>query len=168
MSWNDYVNGYLINYTDAEGRTNKNICEKAALIGNSDGTIWASTDGFTLANYNVDIEDDAGDKKNIQVNEFANLLDAFSNGGKTTKAGGVRISREKYLVVGFDPDKSVMYLKKGNGGACVAKSNVAFVIGTFNAAHSVTTHNGDTEPQSFGTLNKSCESLQQFLCDNNL
>lgn len=169
MSWNDYINGYLVNYTDDNiGKTLNNVSENAAIIGNTDGTMWAATEGFTLANYSVAIEDDAGDTKTVQVNEFANLLDAFSNGGKTSKAGGVRLNKEKYLVIGFDPGKNIMFLKKKNGGACIAKSNIAFVIGTFHAAKQVTINGDFTEAQSFGTLNQSCEKLQAFLFDNAL
>ena len=43
-------------------------------------------------------------------------------------------SKEKFYMSNFDSDKKVMYLKKQGGGACIAKSNMAFVIGVFSTS----------------------------------
>lgn len=124
--------------------------------------------GFALNTYTLAIEREDGSTQNVEINEFQNLLDAFSNQGKTTRAGGVRINQEKYLVVNFDEDRAVMYLRKKDGGACVARSNTTFVIGTFRDSEKLRSFHGVEEPQSFSMLTLGCESLQTFLTQNNL
>jgi profilin len=169
MSWIDYVNGYLVNWTDPSGeKTYTNNCEHGAIIGNTDGTVWASTPGFGFGIFQVetDKEDGSGTLK-VEVNEFANLNDAFNNNGQTNKAGGLRINNEKYYMVSFDGEKNVMYLKKNGGGACVAKSNLGYVIGTFNSSKKFTL-NGKENVQNPGICNLVTEKLQEFLVSNNL
>jgi hypothetical protein len=169
MSWSDYVSGYLVNYTDQNnGKTASNVVEHGAIVGNTDGTVWASTSGFELSTYSTDIEQDDGTTKTVEVNEFANMLDAFNNKGATSKAGGVRIHKEKYYMVSFDSDREVMYLKKSGGGAAVAKSNLAFVIATFNTKLKSKGLSGAEEPQNPGLVNRAAEDLQTFLKTNNL
>ena len=65
---------------------------------------------------------------------LANIVDAFNNNRDCKKVGGIRLSKEKFYMVNFDSDKKVMYLKKQGGGACIAKSNMAFVIGVFSSS----------------------------------
>jgi profilin len=169
MSWQDYVDAFLVNYTDqTSGKTATNIGEHGAIIGNTDGAVWASTAGFSLGNYNTDIAKDDGTTQSVQVNEFANLSDAFANNGATNKAGGIRINNEKYYIVSFDAQEGVMYLKKAGGGAAVAKSNLGYVIGTFVSNKKQTGLNGQQEPQNAGTMNRAVEALKTFLLDNNL
>jgi hypothetical protein len=170
MSWNDYVYGYLINNTDANsGKTATNVAQHAAIIGNTDGTVWASSPGFTLETYDLKIENEDGSSKNAKVNEFANLLSAFnSQTGNTSNAGGIRIHKEKYFAVSKDNDRNVLYLKKSGGGAVVAKSNLAFVIATYSSQLKEKNYNGVETSQNPGDLNRAAESLQQFLLDNNL
>lgn len=169
MSWQDYVNNYLVNYVDANsGKTASNVCEHGAIIGNTDGTVWASTPGFTLQTYTTEVEKDDGTTANVEINEFTNLLDAFNNQGTTSKVGGIRIHKEKYFSVSFDGEKGVLYLKKNGGGACVAKSNLGFVIGTYSSKLKLKNLNGAEEPQNPGMTNRACEDLQKFLTDNSL
>jgi hypothetical protein len=169
MSWSDYVNNYLINYNDLNtGKVYTNVCEHGAIIGNQDGTIWASTPGFALGSETVEIEkEDGSGTEKVTVNEFASLSDAFNNAGKSSLKGGIRINKEKYYAVSFDGELGVLYLKKNGGGAAVAKSNLGFVIGTFNSKNQETI-NGVAAPQNPGTTNKVVEALQKFLLENNL
>lgn len=169
MSWQDYVNSYLVNFTDVHtGQTASNVCEHGAIIGNTDGTVWASTPNFTLQSYTAEVEKDDGTTQQVTIEEFANLLDAFNNKGATSKAGGIRIAKEKYFIVSFDSERGVMYLKKSGGGACVAKSNLGFVIGTFASKLKAKNFHGTEEPQNPGLTNRACEELQKFLLENNL
>lgn len=168
-SWQEYVNGYLVNNTDATtGKTAENVCEHGAIVGNQDGTLWASTPGFTLVKYNATIENEDGTTQKAEIDEFANLFDAFNNNGSTSRMGGIRLNKEKYFVISFDSDRSVMYLKKSGGGACIAKSNLGFVIGTFSSKLKVTSYSGTQEPQNSALTNRACESLQTFLLENNM
>ncbi len=170
MSWQDYVNGYLVNLTDSNsGKTAANVCEHGAIVGNTDGTVWASTPGFSFETYTAEIEkaDGSGTCKQ-EITEFANLLDAFTNKGETHRPGGIRIHKEKYFCVSYDGDRNVLYLKKNGGGACVAKSNLGFVIGTWASKNKLTNFNGVAEPQNPGICNRACEDLQRFLTENSL
>lgn len=164
MSWQDYVTNYLVNTQNGE----TNAAEHAAIVGNQDGAVWAKSDKFELKNSSVALEKDDGTTENVTVNEFANLKDAFDNKGATNNKGGVRLNGEKYYIVSFDEDRNVMYLKKNGGGAAVAKSNLGFVISTFNSKSLLKDKSGTEAPQNPGVTNSSVESLQTFLTANNL
>jgi profilin len=176
MSWQDYVNGFLMNFVDkdADNREYLNVCEHGAIVGNGDGTVWAKSDNFSFGVFKVETEkEDGSGTEQIDVDEFANLKDSFENEGVTKRKGGLRINKEKYFMVNFDADKQTMYLKKNGGGACVAKSNLAYIIGTFNTSLKATVgghggSGGKTAPQAPGNTNFVCEKLQTFLKDNNL
>jgi hypothetical protein len=61
MSWQDYVDNFLINHTNPNtGKSAYTICQYGAIVGNQDGTIWASTPGFTFEKYSTEIDDDQG------------------------------------------------------------------------------------------------------------
>jgi hypothetical protein len=171
MSWQDYVNAYLLNWTDPNnGKTAYNICDQGAIIGNQDGTIWASTPGFALKTsetVEVDREDGNGTEK-VTLNEITNLLDAFNNKGEAKQKGGIRINGEKYFPVSFDADNNILYLKKSGGGAAVAKSGLGLVIGIFNSSKKLKNLHGNEEPQNPGMTNRVVEELQKFLLANNL
>ena len=170
MSWDDYVNAFLVNWTDVsnENKVYQNTCEHGALVGNADGVVWAKTGTFGFGVIQVDLEkEDGSGTEKVTVDEYANLCDAFNNEGTTSKKGGLRINKEKYHMVNYDGDRNVMYLKKNGGGACVAKSGLAYIIGTFNSSLK-TKVNGVDQAQGAGVCNLVCEKLQQFLVDNSL
>jgi hypothetical protein len=169
MSWQDYVNAYLVNWTDqSTGKSAFNICESGAIIGNADGTVWASTPGFALKTETVSIDTDDDKTESITVNEFVNLADAFNNKGSTSIKGGIRINGEKYYPVSYDEDVNILYLKKNGGGAAIAKSGLGFVVGTFASSKKLKNLSGNEEPQNPGMTNRVVEELQKFLLANNL
>lgn len=168
MSWHDYVDGYLVNLTDWEKGTARNICEHGAIFGNTDGTIWAATPGFRLAKYTASLENDDGSVTAVVIDEFANIRNFFNNHGLALKRGGIRIGHERYLVIHFNPEKGLLYLKKKGGGACIAQSNSAFVISIFNTAYQFTDFTGEQETQNLSMVSFGCEALQSFLIENNL
>ncbi len=170
MSWQDYIDNYLVNFHDAnKNATASNVCESGAIVGNQDGTVWASTPGFKLGSEEVEIQkDDGSGTFKTTINEFSNLLDAFTNNGVVKAVGGIRINGEKYFIVSFDADRSILYLKKAGGGAAVAKSNLGFVIGTFSSSKKLKNFHGQDEPQNPGMTNRVVEELQAFLTANNL
>ena len=69
-------------------------------------------------------------------------------------------------MVNFDSDKKVMYLKKQGGGACIAKSNMAFVIGVFATSKKMK-FDAKEENQNPGMCNKVVEELQEYLISLN-
>lgn len=168
MSWSMYLEGYLVNHTnESSGATSRNLCENAAMIG-IDGALWAATPGFSIDKYSAPVVHDDGTTSTVQIDEFASLNDAFQNRGATSRPGGIRIHHEKYFIVSYNPDRKVMYLRKRNGGACVAKSNNAYVIGTFSSSLKMNDASRGEIPQNPGSTNLACESLQDFLLANNL
>ena len=77
-------------------------------------------------------------------------------------------------MVNFDSDKKVMYLKKQGGGACIAKSNMAFVIGVFSTSKKMNfstskkmKFDGKEENQNPGMCNKVVEELKEYLISLN-
>ena len=169
MSWNDYINYYLLNLTDQnKGLSATNVCSTGAIFGNADGTIWASTPGFALKVEKVEVDKGDGTTETKEVNEFANLLSVFSSKGKTNPTGGIRINGVKYYLTNFDDEKNIVYLKSSGGGAAVAKSNLGFVVGTFDSSKKLTNFSGAQEPQNVGYCNRAVEELQAFLLANNL
>jgi hypothetical protein len=170
MSWQDYIDNYLVNFPDANKNASaSNICESGAIVGNQDGTIWASTAGFKLGSEQVEIEkDDGSGTYKATINEFNNLADAFNNNGVSKAVGGIRLNGEKYFIVSYDSDRNILYLKKAGGGAAIAKSNLGFAIGTFSSSKKLTNFHGQQEPQNPGMTNRVVEELQAFLTANNL
>ena len=132
MSWDGYI--YQIQHSyDADTQQYKltNICEHAAIYG-LDGSLWAASPGFQLYNYNFDLvlEDDS--KKSVPVNEFTAALEATKGNRKGTEAG-IRMANQKYMLVKHTPESNSAYLgREGGGGACVARTNTALVIGIWN------------------------------------
>ena len=174
MSWTDYVSNWIINYTDeTAGKLYENACETGGIVAHADGVVWAAHPGFTFTNYKVDIEkDDGSGTVKTDIDEFANLKGAFENNGVVTGKGGLRINKEKFFLVSYDSDKKVMYLKKNGGGAAVAKTGLAFVIGIFSSSKKTKVHQAEkatTElTQSPGITNIAVDKLQDFLVQNNL
>lgn len=63
--WSDYAN-YL---------TQDSACADGYLLGNTDGAVWAATNGVTaLGNYEFDTENDKGEPIKINVNETEAIL----------------------------------------------------------------------------------------------
>ena len=173
MSWADYVNAYLVNYVDqTNGKTYLNASQHGAIVSNADGAVWAASKDFTLSKYAIDVEkEDGTGTLKIEIDEFTNLKNAFDNNGVSTAKGGIRINKEKFLIVSYDSDKKIMYLKKNGGGAAIAKSNLAFSIAVFSTSLQLTLKVGTTETkqnQNPGITNLGVEKLVDFLVANNL
>ena len=159
----------MINFTNNAGQTAQNVCEYAGIFGNQDGTVWASSPNFFLDKYPALIEKpDGSGTEQVTIDEFTNLLDAFQNNGICTMKGGVRIKKIKYFVFSYDSDRQVLYLKRSGGGATVAKSGQAFVIGTYSTTLKLRDFSGNTVAQNQGMTDVAVEALQQFLLENDL
>lgn len=164
-SWGEYVTHYLVDHDDPDtGRTAHNVCERGAILSSADGTIWGATPGFKLEYYDISIPTQGGNSTMHRVDELADLMSTFGADGRPP-SHGIRLMREVYQVVHFDPDRGLMYLKRNGGGACVAKTNSAFVIATFRSDLKTTTYQGDEVPQNFGLVNRCCEALQKVLIE---
>lgn len=165
MSYSQFVDAYLINTTDQEtGETMQHVCEHGALIG-EDGTPWAASPGFSLDTYDAVVDQGDGTSSSARIDEFAALLEAYKNRGATTRPGGIRLHREKYFPISYIDTENggLLCLRKRNGGACVAKSNKAYVIGIFSSGLKIRDMNGREVPQHPGATSLACKSLLDLL-----
>ncbi|KAF2747310.1 Profilin/allergen [Sporormia fimetaria CBS 119925] len=102
MSWQAYVDQSLV------GTGN---IDKAVIVG-LDGTVWASTEGFS-----------------IPPAELKVILDSFDDKSDPKKVivEGLKVNGEKYMTISADEDS--LKAKKGKEGLVVAKTNQAVLIG---------------------------------------
>ena len=141
MSWNDWVKNSLINCTD-HGHSYMNVLTDGAIVG-FDGAVWARTDG-------IDIKPDECKKLNELLNQSENTTPSVVVGGK------------KYQVTHYEPNAFV-YLKIKEGGATIAKTNQAYVVGIYSTAKKYKTGEGKELPQSVGMCNTVVENLAATL-----
>jgi profilin len=161
MSWNDYITNKLINVVDSNNHKLLNVLSNAMIVGNTDGAVWATTQGFALKNEPVDVTLPDGTVKKETVNELVNIADAFCNNGDTKKLGGIRINKEKFYMTNFDNERKVMYLKKSGGGGCIALTGKAYIIGVFETSKKMKRDDVE-ENQNPGYCNKVVEELQTY------
>ena len=107
-----------------------NCCFAAAIYG-IDGTPWAtSADWAGLNEYDHALEQDDGSFKDVKVNEFHIALKA-AEGQRAPSAAGIRMINTKFMFI--RNEDNVTYLSRtGGGGACVAKTKNALIIGVWD------------------------------------
>ena len=141
MSWEDYINNALINKQDAAGHVYENVLTQAAIYG-FNGAKWASTEKF-------DVSADEINKLNAFFEQSSNGIPSIMMGGK------------KYQVIHYEPG-ALAYLKNVGGGAAVAKTNHAYIIGIYDEyCHCL--YDGKSMPQSFDMCNTVVEDLAKTL-----
>ena len=174
-SWGAFIQNYLVNNVHGE-TTVYGACEHGALLG-PDGTVWASTEGFSLnTSSSIEVAKDDGSTEKTTINEFDHIVDAVKNKGDTTKMkkGGVHFMGSKWVVLdGYQgEDYYTQYFKKSEGGAAVtitSKGNV--VIGTFNSGReAVLLKDGNQKKikQSVGNCNNAVDDLSKVLVSSGL
>ena len=108
-----------------------NVCEHAGIYG-LDGTPWATSAGLNLTTYQFDLLQEDDSIKKVTVDEFKTALEG-SKGNRKGSEAGIRMGNQKYMFVKHNPDVNSVYLaREGGGGACVARTNTAVVIGIWN------------------------------------
>lgn len=165
MSWDDWVNGYIINHTEASGEQVYAICRRGALVG-LDGGIWGQVN-FEFLTYEFEQEDDNGNLNKFVVDEWKNLMYCWENQGGKLLPGGIRMNNEKFMVSKFDEDREVMYLTGNQMGACVAKAETCFCIGVYyKTAEPLDTSAGNTRNYSAGNANGAVENCRDKCVEN--
>ena len=145
MSWEDYINNALINKQDAAGHVYKNVLTQAAIYG-FDGTKWAATDNFR-----------------VSADEIKKLNDFFKQSSNETPS--IMMGGKKYQVTNYEPG-ALTYLKIIGGGATVAKTNHAYIIGIYYYdCHCL--YDRKSMPQNFGMCNTVVEELAKTLKELN-
>ena len=141
MSWGAYITNSLVNKQDAAGHVYNNVLVEAALMG-LNGSEWAKTSGLSVTKGEVD-----------------KLNDLFKQ-NKTNKIPSVSLGGKKYQVTHYDGNAA--YLKIKDGGATVAKTNQAYIIGVYNTTKKYK-QDGKELPQCVGMCNMVVEDLANTL-----
>ena len=143
MSWTDYINNSLLNKQDAAGHVYNNVLIQAAIYGHN-GAKWAATEKFEIG---AD-----------EINKFNDFFKQTSNGTPSLMMGG-----KKYQVTHYEPN-AFAYLKIKEGGATIAKTNQAYIIGIYSTTTNYL-YDGKPLPQNVGTCNTVVEELAKTLKD---
>ena len=140
MSWEPYINNALLNKS-ANGHVYNNVLTEAAIIGH-DGAEWAKTAGLS-----------------IKPDEIKKLNDLFKQSANNTPS--LMLGGKKYQVTHYETNAFV-YLKIKDGGATVAKTGKAFIIGVYNTTKNYK-YDGKELPQGVGMCNTVVEELANQL-----
>ena len=141
MSWGDYITNSLVNRQDANGHVYNNVLTEAAIMG-FDGAEWAKTAGLS-----------------VKQDEIKKLNDLFKQSENNTPS--IMLGGKKYQVTHYEKNAFV-YLKIKEGGATVAMTNQAFIIGVYNTSK-MYTYDGKPLPQGVGMCNTVVEDLANQL-----
>ena len=141
MSWGDYITNSLVNKQDANGHVYNNVLTEAAIMG-IDGAEWAKTAGLS-----------------VKPDEIKKLNELFKQSENNTPS--IMLGGKKYQVTHYEKNAFV-YLKIKEGGATVAKTNKAFIIGVYNTSKNYT-YDGKPLPQGVGMCNTVVEDLANQL-----
>ena len=110
------------------------MCEFAAVYG-QDGPAWACSNGFQLASYEFQQPQEDGSTKPVACNEHAALIKACGGDRKGGSDCGIRICNQKYMFLTSSKMEDVKYVvlsRQGGGGACVALTGKALIVGVYN------------------------------------
>ena len=142
MSWEPYITNSLINKQDSNGHVYNNVLTEAAIVG-IDGAEWAKTAGLS-----------------VKQDEIKKLNDLFKQSENNTPS--IMLGGKKYQVTHYEKNAFV-YLKIKEGGATVAKTNKAFIIGVYNTSKNYTYDGKKILPQGVGMCNTVVEDLANQL-----
>ncbi len=160
--WESYIYQIQNRYDPTtQEYTLTNCCTGAALYG-QEGTPWAATQGFTLSEYEFEVEQEDGSKKKVKVNEFQTAFEA-SKGNRKPSEAGIRMNNKKFMFLTHQPDNNSVYLaQQGGGGACVCRSKTALVIGIWDKAAEMS----NKKLQNPGDCNELVEKMGAFLSES--
>eukprot|EP00831_Metopus_contortus_P070768 TRINITY_DN64737_c0_g1_i1.p1 TRINITY_DN64737_c0_g1~~TRINITY_DN64737_c0_g1_i1.p1 ORF type:complete len:201 (+),score=48.08 TRINITY_DN64737_c0_g1_i1:96-698(+) len=157
-AWDKYIQGFLVNKQLPGGKWLQKVVEHAAIIAHN-GTILASTPGFTLGTYAFDLPIDEKSTKKISVDEKAIILSAVLKGTTSTFESGCRINNEKFMLVNYDVPKKLAYFSKKMGGACAMATKSTIILAIYNQNLEMS----DGSPQNPGICNEVVEKLAETL-----
>ena len=93
--------------------------------------------------------------KKVPINEFQCVVEATKGNRKPSEAG-IRMANQKYMLIKHNPEVNSAYLgREGGGGACVARTKSAVIIGIWNKAAVM----GDKTLQNAGDCNELVEKM---------
>ena len=129
-TWQQYIDQILhkLDQKSNEWKTT-DICSAAAIYG-LDGYPWAFSPNFPeLCYYDFDLDDGFGTVEKIKVDEIDCAIEA-GKGNRNPGRAGIRLGKQKYMLTVHSSDDMTTQLKKmGGGGAAIAITNKAFIVG---------------------------------------
>nr|CAD1822200.1 unnamed protein product [Ananas comosus var. bracteatus] len=128
MSWQQYVDEHLMCEIEDQHLSS------AAIVGH-DGSIWAQSANFPQ----------------LKPEEVAAIMNDFNEPGSLAPTG-LFLGGAKYMVIQGEAGV-VIRGKKGPGGACVKKTNMALIVGIYE------------EPMTPGQCNMVVERLGDYLIE---
>ena len=137
MSWGALITNSLVNKQDTSGHVYNNVLTEASIMG-INGEEWAKTPGLS-----------------INKNEVQQLIKLFSSEEPPSPA--ITLGGKKYQITHYEKD-NIAYLKIKEGGATVAKTQQAFIIGVYNTTKKFK-YDGKEMYQSVGMCNTVVEDL---------
>ena len=165
MSWDEYVTGYLLNFTNIQtAAVIENCNDGGAIIEVGSNQVLAVGGNIELRNGSVDQEQDDGSFKKINVNEIENLIAAHSSQGKVSPAGGIRIKGEKYVYVSKNDNFNSVYLKGNGKGACIAKTDTVYILAVWSGSKFY--QDGKKIAQNPAMCNRAVEELQKWFVES--
>jgi hypothetical protein len=153
MSWDAYVSELLKNGSMSQAALFDLSGKCAAKSANWTGDVPYS------AKIDLDLD---GVMVDVPVDESALLLEPWGNmpnGEYEMKSAcGLRINKEKYMIISTRVDIQACYLKKPNGGGCIIQTGKLFLVGLFDTSQGAN--------QNHASCNKDVEELAQKLRDS--
>lgn len=89
-----------------------NVAETAYILSHEGAVCGTSLPITEMPRYELEVEDETGNKKKVVVDERVSLLEALNNNGVSKQTYGIRLYNQKYYPVRYDADKKSLYLKK--------------------------------------------------------
>ena len=136
MSWSAYITNCLINTADENGHLYNDVLVGAAIVGHN-GVEWAKSG------------------VNVSIYEAKKLVELFKS--KPGTFPSVILDKKEYQITHYEPD-NVVYLKIKDGGAIVAKTYKAFIIGIYDTTKKYK-FDGKALPQNEEVCNFVVEDL---------
>ena len=142
--WEGYVHMIQHKYNKKKQQYTKvNVCSGAAIYG-KDGSAWAVSEGFPeLKEYSMMQEMDDGGEMEVKVNEFQCALGA-AGGSRKPSAAGILMGNKKYVFMKHDQEYQSTYMVTTGGGATVAQTKKAVVIGFWDKTAEMKSLDGKT------------------------
>ena len=141
MSRDTYISNFLVNKKDAAGHVYNDVLTEAAIMG-INGSEWAKTVGL-----------------NINADEVKKLNELFKQ--DINNIPSIMLGGKKYQVTHYEKG-NFAYLKIKDGGATVAKTNQAYIIGVYNITK-IYKYDGKEQSQCVGMCNTVVEDLANQL-----
>ena len=144
-SWKQYVDSLM----------STNLLNFAAIIGNVDGKIYASSPGFKMTDHSATSVNEKNEPTQYLVSEWTLLKNLFS-ADKLDTTKGFWIDNKKFVILSIDGN--VAKFRCENGGMCIVKTLKTFVVGGFSSA--------DDPKKNGGTCNSIIEDFANQLIES--